>query len=166
MDDVAGSGSVENEVSVEVGKQHASDSPARSFCDAFVQTEMLDRLQGDLKTTREEKGKLAKEKDRLTKDSKRLQHELGNAKFDISKFKEKDEEVNFTLVFVTGMHLCFFTIICMTRHRTLIMAPMRRKTVSEQKLGRPRAMSTFEEFILTLMRLRLGLFQKDLAHSF
>ena len=27
-------------------------------------------------------------------------------------------------------------------------------------------MSTFEEFILTLMRLRLGLFQRDLAHRF
>ena len=27
-------------------------------------------------------------------------------------------------------------------------------------------MSIFEEFILTLMRLRLGLFQKDLAHRF
>ena len=36
----------------------------------------------------------------------------------------------------------------------------------EQKLGRPRAMSTFEECILTLMRLRLGLLQKDLSHRF
>lgn len=31
---------------------------------------------------------------------------------------------------------------------------------SEQKLGRPRALTLFEEFVLTLMRLRLGLFQK------
>ena len=42
----------------------------------------------------------------------------------------------------------------------------KKDTGSEQKLGRPRAMSTFEEFTLTLMRLRLGSFQKDLAHRF
>ena len=42
----------------------------------------------------------------------------------------------------------------------------KKNTSPEQKLGRPRSMSIFEEFILTLMRLRLGLFQKDLAHRF
>ena len=42
----------------------------------------------------------------------------------------------------------------------------KKNTSPEQKLGRPRSISIFEEFVLTLMRLRLGLFQKDLAHSF
>ena len=42
----------------------------------------------------------------------------------------------------------------------------KKNTSPEQKLGRPRSMSIFEEYILTLMRLRLGLFQKDLAHRF
>ena len=40
----------------------------------------------------------------------------------------------------------------------------KKHTSPEQKLGRPRSLSIFEEFILTLMRLRLGLFQKDLVH--
>ena len=42
----------------------------------------------------------------------------------------------------------------------------KKNTSPEQKLGRPRSMSILEEYILTFMRLRLGLFQKDLAHRF
>ena len=32
--------------------------------------------------------------------------------------------------------------------------------------GRPRILTTFQEFVLVLMRLRLGLFERDLAHRF
>lgn len=42
----------------------------------------------------------------------------------------------------------------------------RKDTVFVHKLGRPRAMTLFEEFVMTLLRLRLGLFQKDLADRF
>ena len=70
-----------------------------SFCDAETQTkitgEFLDRLEFELKSTDEEKDKLAKEKDEWTRDSKRLQHALKNLKFDISKFKEKGEDIEF-----------------------------------------------------------------------
>ena len=52
-------------------------------------------MEVELKSTGEEKEKLAKEKDVLTSDSKRLQHALKNPKFDISKFKEKDEDIEF-----------------------------------------------------------------------
>ena len=79
-----------NEVSVEqihVYTQSNSVSPTLSFCDAETQTEMtgefLDRLEFELKSTGEEKDKLAKEKDLLTRDSKRLQLALKSLKFDI-----------------------------------------------------------------------------------
>ena len=52
-------------------------------------------MEFELKSTGEEKDKLAKEKDELTRDSKRLQHALKNPKFDISKFKEKGEDIEF-----------------------------------------------------------------------
>ena len=97
-------------------------SPTLSFCDAETQTEIteefLDRLEVELKSTGEEKDKLAKKKDELTRDSKRLQHALKNPKFGISKFKERMKISNFTLAFHTGMHLCFFTICYITRPRT------------------------------------------------
>ena len=56
---------------------------------------LLDRLEGELKQTGVEKERLAKEKDELTRESKRLQHAVQNPKFDISKFKERDEDVEF-----------------------------------------------------------------------
>ena len=91
-----------NEVPVEqihVDTQSNSVSPTVSFCDAETQTEItgefLDRLEFELKSTGEENDKLAKVKDELTRDLKRLQLALKNPKFDISKFKEKDEDIKF-----------------------------------------------------------------------
>ena len=52
-------------------------------------------MEFELKSTGERKDKLAKEKDELTRDSKRLQHALKNPTFDISKFKEKDKDIEF-----------------------------------------------------------------------
>ena len=84
---------------IDMDTQSNSVSPTLSFCDADTQTEIteefLDRLEFKLKSTGEEKDKLASEKDELTRDSKRLQHALKNPKFDISKFKEKDEDIEF-----------------------------------------------------------------------
>ena len=74
MDDEADS---VNEVSVDqidMDTQSNGVSPTLSFCDAEMQTEItgefLDRLEFELKSTGEEKGKLAKEKDEFTRDSK------------------------------------------------------------------------------------------------
>ena len=42
----------------------------------------------------------------------------------------------------------------------------KKEVHSEKKLGRARSISKFDEFVLTLMRLRLGLLQRDLSHRF
>ena len=34
------------------------------------------------------------------------------------------------------------------------------------KSGRRRTLSTFQEFVMVMLRLRLGLFERDLAHRF
>ena len=163
-----------NEVSVDqidVDGQSNSVSPTLSFCDAETQTEIagefLDRLEFELKSTGEEKDKLAKKKDELNRDSKRLQHALKNPKFDISKFKRRMKVSNFTLAFHTGMHFNMLLYDMLHEVQNLNYGSYAKKNTSpEQKLGRPRSMSIFEEFILTLMRLGLGLFQKDLANRF
>lgn len=41
-----------------------------------------------------------------------------------------------------------------------------RSGKGENVIGRPRSLSKFEEFTLGMLRLRLGLFEKDLAHRF
>ena len=161
----------ENEVSVLECTLDSNDLPARSFCDAETQTEitgeLLDRLEGKLKQTGVEKERLAKEKDELTRESKRLQHAVQNPKFDISKFKERDEDVEFYTGLPHWDALMLLYGMLHDKAQNLNYGTYEKKdTGSEQKLGRPRAMSTFEEFTLTLMRLRLGSFQKDLAHRF
>lgn len=161
----------ENEVSVLECTLDSNDLPALSFCDAETQTEitgeLLDRLEGELKQTGVEKERLAKEKDELTRESKRLQHAVQNPKFDISKFKERDEDVEFYTGLPHWDALMLLYGMLHDKAQNLNYGTYEKKdTGSEQKLGRPRAMSTFEEFTLTLMRLRLGSFQKDLAHRF
>ena len=163
-----------NEVSVEqtdVDTQRNSVSLTLSFCDAETQTEItgefLDRLEFELKSTREEKDKLTKEKDELTRDSKRLQLTLKNPKFDILKFKEKDEDIKFYTGLLHWDVLMLLYDMLHDKAQNLNYGSYAKKNTSpEQKLGRLRSMSIFEEFSLALMWLRLGLFQKDLAHRF
>ena len=142
-----------NEVSVEqidVDTQSNNVSPTLSFCDTETQTEItgefLNRLEFELKSTGEVKDKLAKEKDELTRDSKRLKHALKNPTFDISKFKEKDEDMEFYTGLLHWNALMFLNDM---------LHDKAQNSCPEQNLGRPRSMTIFEEFILTLMRLRL-----------
>ena len=70
-----------------------------SFCDAATQTELTveiqDQIEAELEEIREKKEKLARERDELSRETKRLQHLVKNPKFDISKFKDSDEDVEF-----------------------------------------------------------------------
>ena len=56
---------------------------------------MLDRMEAELKEMREEKERLARERDELSRELKRLQHVTKNQKFDIVKFKDSPEDVEF-----------------------------------------------------------------------
>ena len=151
-----------NEVSVKqihMDTHTNSVSPTLSFCDAEMQTEItgefLDRLEIELKSTGEEKYKLSKEKDELTRDSKRLQLATKNPKFDISKFKEEDEDMKFYTGLPHWDALMLLYDMLHDKAQNLNYGSYAKKNTSpEQKLGRPRPMSVFEEFILTLMRLR------------
>ncbi|CAH3152213.1 unnamed protein product, partial [Porites lobata] len=73
-----------------------------------------------------------------------------NPKFDISKFKGNDEDVEF----YTGLP-----------HWDALMLLYDMVNQKAQNLNYG-TLTLFEEFVLTLMRLRLGLLQKDLAHRF
>ena len=147
-----------NEVSVEqiyVDTQSNSVSPTLSFCDAERQTEItgefLDRLEFELKSTGEEKDKLAKEKDELTRDSKRLQHALKNPKFDISKFKEKGEDIEFYPGLPHWNALMLLYDMLHDKAQNLNYGSYVKKNTSpEQNLGRPRLMSIFEKSLFWL----------------
>ena len=116
-------------------------SPNLSFCDTETQTEIteefLDRLEVELKSTGEEKDKLAKEKDELTRDSKRLQHALKNPKFDISKFKEKDEDIEFYSGLPHGMDalMLLYDMLHDKAQNLNYGSYAKKHTSPEQKLG-------------------------------
>ena len=119
--------------------------------------EFLNRLEFELKSTGEVKDKLAKEKDELTRDSKRLKHVLKNPTFDISKFKEKDEDIEFYTGLLHWNALMLLNDMLHDKAQNLNYGSYAKKnSCPEQNLGRPKSMTIFEEFILTLMRLRLG----------
>ena len=70
---------------------------------------------------------------------------------------------NFTLAFHTGMHLCFFTICCMTRPRIELKL---RLLCEEKHQSWAKARKTQINEFKSLFWLWWGLFQKDLAHRF
>ena len=142
-----------------------------SFCDAATQTEItveiLDQIESELKEIIEKKDKVARERAELSSATKRLQHLVKNPKFDISKFKGNDEDVEFYTGLPHWDALMLLYDMVNQKAQNLNYGSYEKKGIgSEQKLGRPRALTLFEEFVLTLMRLRLGLLQKDLAHRF
>ena len=129
-----------------------------------------------------EKSKI--ENDQLLAELKRVSHELEkvkaaniglqqenyklkNAKFDIAKYKESDRDI----AFYTGFPNWDTFILCydMIKDSTsgiMYCQNKQRSGKGENVIGRPRSLSKFEEFTLVMLRLRLGLFEKDLAHRF
>ena len=103
-------------------------------------------MEFELKSTGERKDKLAKEKDELTRDSKRLQHALTNPKFDISKFKERDEDIEFYTGLPHWDALMLLYDMLHDKAQNLNYSSYAKKNTSpEQNLGRPRSMSIFEK---------------------
>ena len=90
---------------------------------------------------------------------------MENPKFDIPKFKDQDEDIEFYTGQPHWDALLLLYDLVHDKAQCLNYGNCKKKdTVPVEKLGRPRAMTLFEEFVLTLMRL--DLFQKDLADGF
>ena len=88
---------------------------------------------------------------------------------DIVKFKDSSEDVEF----YTGLShwdalMLLYDLVSQKAQNLNYGSYEKKDSGSQQKLGRPRALTLYKEFVLTFMRLtcRLGLFQKDLAHRF
>ena len=107
--------------------------------------EFLNRLEFELKSTGEE---IAKEKDELTRDSKRLQLALKSPKVWHFKFKEKDQDIKF----YTGLpHWYALMLLYDKLHykaQNLNYGSYAKKNTSpEQKLGRRRVYFALDKFI-------------------
>ena len=97
------------------------------------------------------------------------QTELTNFRFDIDQKKEKDSDIAFYTGFPNYKTLMLCYDIVKDSAKNISFGSHGRRNFDCPAVlqpGRPRALTTFQEFILVLMRLRLGLFEKDLVHSF
>ena len=94
---------------------------------------------------------------------------MEDVQFDIQQFQDKPKDIaSFTgfLDYETLM-LCFD--IVEEPSTNLSYGSHQRKIFdsnTSNKLGRPRKITIFQEFVKVLMKLRLGLFNRDLAYRF
>lgn len=95
---------------------------------------------------------------------KNAQEQIG-AVFDIDRFKNNDKDISFYTGFPNyeTMKLCFSILepnLCNINYGKY------KKCHDSDIPGRPRKLSKWQEFTIVLMRIRLGLFARDLAHRF
>ena len=106
---------------------------------------------------------------KLTIELEDIKRKMEDVQFDIQQFKDKPKDIaSFTgfLDYETLM-LCFD--IVEEPSRSLSYGSHQRKIFdsnTSNKLGRPRKITIFQEFVMVLMKLRLGLFNRDLAYRF
>lgn len=141
--DVGSSTEIDEGTLIEIDHE---ESILASFCDAATQTEMtvemLDRMEAELKEMREEKERLARERDELSRELKRLKHVTKNQKFDIVKFKDSPEDVEF----YTGLPhwdalMLLYDLVSQKAQNLNYGSYEKKDSGSEQKLGRPRALT-------------------------
>lgn len=132
-----------------------------SFVDKATQTENI--FEEDERERKIQELNLKIEK--LTKELKQLKLKHENCKFNIEIFTDSPADI----AFYTGFHdyetlMVSFSIL--EESAKNINYGTYSKITYDNTLGRPRKLSCLEEFILVLVKLRLGLFNRDLAHRF
>ena len=90
--------------------------------------------------------------------------------FDINDFKDNPEDISFFTGFSAYQTMMLCYDIIKDPAKNLSYGAHERKVLDAQSNSsrpeRPRKLTTFQEFLLVLMKLRLGLFNRDLAHRF
>lgn len=101
------------------------------------------------------------------KELDQLKHKLENdPKFELNDYKDNDESISFYTGFPSyaTMILCFDTL--KAKAENLSYGGHERVDFINRKSGRKRKLSLWQEYTLVLLRLRLGLLEKDLADRY
>jgi len=145
------------------------DKPDEKACQTELNSE-AQTLQIEILKLKEEIKLLKDENINLKKEVTRLNNSLDNPRFDIDKYKNSDEDIAFFTGFpdYKAMLLCYQ--IVQQSSNNLSYGSFERVYVDVGETtcrpGRRRVLNSFQEFTLVMMRLRLGLFERDLAHRF
>ena len=98
-----------------------------------------------------------------------IKRKMEDVRLDMQQFKDKPEDIAFFTGFSDNetLMLCFDFVE--EPSRNLSYGSHQRKILdsnTSNKPGRPRKLTIFQEFVMVLMKLRLGLFNRDLAYRF
>ena len=116
---------------------------------------------------KEENERLKSENEAIKKELAKVKQELrNNCVFDIDKYKGSEDDISFYTGLPDYNALIVFYEIIEPSAKNLSYEHEKVYTDNSKQLGRPRSLTTFQEFTMVLMRLRLGLFERDLAHRF
>ena len=143
-----------------------SDSPASGeISDLRLH---IAKLEEQLKSLQQENKHLLKNVD-----------ELLESQFGITRFKDSDSDINFYTGFPNYETLlaCYNFLNAGENGENIVYVNSATEDLEfsassnvdgsqENKPGRRRKLSTLDEFFIALVRMRLGLFQLDLAHRF
>ncbi|CAN7951069.1 unnamed protein product [Ixodes pacificus] len=138
-----------------------------------VQAARVSQLTSDLQEAREELAEARNEVQKLTRhielleESKKKMEEKLSRKFSIECFKDSPDDV----LFYTGLpnydaYLSLLKYVNPGSNGENIKVWSTSYSRGSSKLGRPRSLPPHDELFLVLVRLRLGLLEKDLAYRF
>lgn len=129
----------------------------------------LEEVLNEVSKLKEENKQLRDKCDQLTKENKHLNFISSNSEvFNIEKYKDNPDDI----AFYTGLSdyemlmMCYNLVKDSAKNISYNYERIYCDLESTKQPGRPRALSTFQEFIMTLVRIRLGLFERDLGHRF
>ena len=128
-----------------------------------VQTEPFDLHD----SCKQEAEKLKEEVNLLQNELEKFEYKLEyEPKFNIDAYKDCDEDISFFTGFpnYSSMVMCFDML--KEKAANLSYGGRKRLNFDEKKCGTKRKLSLWHEFTLVLVRLRLGLLERDLAERF
>ena len=140
--------------------------------ETFLSSKDIDRLlsiEKQFQDIQKENKKLKLENEKLKEDIVRMKFDMQKqVRFNIEKYKDNDEDVTFYTGFpdYNAMTMCYSIVEESAKNLNYDHEKINTDRDDCRKIGRPRTLTTFEEFTMVVMRLRLGLFEKDLAHRF
>ena len=146
-------------VSTEDEPQHI---PVQSETQTDLSLEQLSQLEEEVKALRSElessydkNQELLRELQEAKREIRKLNFQIKNPRFDIDIYKHNNKDIEFYTGFISYSMLLTCYSLIENQTSTLNYGDKSTRDNSPARIGRPRLLSKFQEFVMVLMRLRL-----------
>ena len=163
-----GNGEANFEVSIVHSESH-NEQEDKTADGTELEVVQAPDIQDELGNLREENARLRIDLQEARNEIKQLRPKIVKERFDIRKHKCNDKDIEFYTGFRDFEIIMFCYRLIEQSAKNMSYGNHERMNLDQPKhsqVGRPRSLTTFQEFIMVLMRLKLGLFERDLAHRF